>query len=695
MVLRFLHCETEIAMRMKFKINWWSIRTKIFIIFLCFIVFTTLLVGMNNYFHNQKEKLNKKLTRLIEFEKDVNKAVYYQNLVFLKDFANQAFYLKNTSYNETSYFNYYQEALRQLKKSKTKDSKKNNVLEGYFDQVKSELAKIDGYFKRIVHLQKIRGFRDAGMEGRMREFAHWIEANIKTDKEKSCLLQLRRHEKDYFLRGDTSYAEKLRLEAGVFASNFKNSDKKMLNNISAYTTTFDSIKRIDILTGVKTGNGYNNLLTLYTSQLNSSVSELYAAYQEHHKEMLSKIDSLRTFAFVVLIAIGLLISMVVAYSITMRLRNLSNFMNKYVESKFKIRSRFEPDNGKDEIAGLIKNFQVLEHEITVQFEKYKVKVGLRTEEILKQKSEIEKQNALIAEKNEELTKQKNVLDFQNHHILDSLKAAKELQKAFFPHESKLKKLIGDYHLKFEPLDIVSGDFYWAEETPNGLYIAIGDCTGHGAHGALMSINGISLLNQAIYDKELVHPHEVLNYLSSQIHHQFRHEDFLKHSFDIAIVRIADDELHFAGAQRNIFIIQNKNMVEISGDRRPLGWMAKNELYTFNGQTIPVNPNDTIIMYTDGLTDQFGGPDKFNPKKFRKMHFTELIRRSLVLNAKHLFELVSESFDTWKSDYDQTDDVSLLVFTLKKIEPGNKSIKEAKLHDRKTDLLSKSNLANYC
>ncbi|HLP13096.1 MAG TPA: SpoIIE family protein phosphatase [Flavobacteriales bacterium] len=638
---------------------------------------------MNNYFHSQKEKLNKKLTRLIEFEKAVNKAVYYQNLVFLKDFSNQEFYVKNSSVNEKTYYAYYQEALKHLKKSKTKDSKKNQVLETFFDQTKSELGKIDFYFKRIVYLQKLRGFRDEGMEGRMREYAHWIEHNIHTDTEKSSLLQLRRHEKDYFLRGDTNYAEKLRLEASVFASNFKTHDKKMLLTISAYATTFDSIKRIDVLTGVKTGSGLNNMLNIYTSQLNKTVAGLYDAYKEHHKEMLAKIDSLRIFAFVVLISVGLLISMVIAYSITIRLRKLSDFMNKYVESKFKIRSRFEPDNSQDEIAGLVKNFQVLENEITVQFEKYKVKVGLRTEEILKQKSEIEKQNAVIAEKNEELTKQKNVLDFQNHHILESLKAAKELQKAFFPHELKLKNLVGEYYLKFEPLDIVSGDFYWAEETPNGLYIAVGDCTGHGAHGALMSINGISLLNQAIFDKELVHPHEILNYLSSQIHHQFKHEDFLKHSFDIAIVRIAEGELYFAGAQRNIFIIQDQNMVEIAGDRRPLGWKTNNELYTFNGHTLPVKPNDTIIMYTDGLTDQFGGPDKFNPKKFRKTHFTELINRSAVLSAKTIFELVNESFDTWKSDYDQTDDVSLLVFTLKSVVRSSKQkrMQQIKLLDK--------------
>jgi serine phosphatase RsbU (regulator of sigma subunit) len=409
------------------------------------------------------------------------------------------------------------------------------------------------------------------------------------------------------------------------------------------------------------------MLSVYTSQLNASVNELYHAYKIHHEEALAKIDSLRTFAFVVLIAIGLLISMIIAWSITIRIRKLSDFMNKYVESGFRIRSRFVPDNSKDEIADLYKNFQVLEDEITVQFEKYKLKVGKRTEEILRQKSEIEKQNALIHEKNDELTKQKNVLDFQNHHILDSLKAGKELQKAFYPHPEKLTGLLGNFHLRFDPLDIVSGDFYWAEQTENGLYIAVADCTGHGAHGALMSINGINLLNQAIKDKELVHPCEILNYLSEKIHQQFKHEDFQKHSIDIAIVRIHTNQLYFAGAQRSILLISNGEMIELNGDRRPLGWFSKNELYAFTGQTISVNPSDTLVMYTDGITDQFGGPDRSQGgKKFMKSHFTALVKKAAGFAPGELFELLSESYDNWKKDGDQTDDVTLLVFNLEHV-----------------------------
>lgn len=645
-------------MRMKKILKWQSIRTKIFIILFSFIAFAGILIGINSHFYAEKDKLNKKLAKLSEFETTVNKAVYFQNLIFLKDFTTIEYYQKKNSFNEVSYKNNIIRAEKLLKKFDSKKIQKSQVVAMFYNQTKEELKKIDHYFNKIVYLQKTRGFRDAGMEGRMRKKAHFIESHLQNDNQKLSLLQMRRHEKDYFMRGDNSYAEKLRLESLVLRSKLNSANKELLQNLNEYYTTFDSIQVIDNLTGLKNGKGYANLLNIYTSQLNYSVNNLYKEYKDIHKDSLLKIEYLRVFATVILILIAIIISALISSSITVRVRKLSDFMNKYVANKFRIQSRFEPDLNNDEISALIKNFKILEDEITVEFEKYKVRVASRTEEIISQKTEIEKQNAIIAEKNEELIKQKNVLDFQNHHILDSLKAAKELQKTFFPSNEKLNKLLGNFHLRFEPLDIVSGDFYWVEQNENGLYIAVADCTGHGAHGALMSINGIHLLNHAIRDKKIKHTDEVLNYLSEKIHTQFyTGEDSLKHTLDIALIRIDNLQLEFAGAQRDVTIVKNEELVELSGDRRPLGWSVKNKLHQFTAQKINLSTKDIIVMYTDGITDQFGG---LNNKKFKKAPFLELLKKASVFEFNEFCEVVSETFDNWKDDTNQTDDITFLA-----------------------------------
>lgn len=591
----------------------------------------------------------------------VSKAVYYQNRVFLHDFVEQEFYKKTHTFNQVSYFNHFKHAKKLLKKIKTKEVDNNPVMQAAYNNVREELNKVDKYYGKIVYLQKMRGFRDAGIEGRMRTYAHRLEDELSDNKYKTMLLQLRRHEKDFFLRGDTMYAEQFRLQSSLLGSALLTKDTSLRHCLQEYVAAFDSICRIESITGLHNRGGHASMLAIYTSQLHGSVADLHDAFRHYHQDMIRKIDQLSVFATVVLFLVATLMSMLISSSITNRIRKLSVFMNKYVESRFRMRSRFEPDYNKDEITELVKNFEILEHEITVQFEKYKNKVETRTEEILKQKTEIEKQNQVIEEKNEELTRQKNVLDFQNQHILDSLKAAHELQKHFFPADEKMTRLLGKYCFRFEPLDIVSGDFYWVESNENGIYIALADCTGHGAHGALMSINGINMLNHALKEKKLVQPYEILNYMSEKVYQQFgTKEDFPRNTLDIALIRIFNGQLYFAGAQQDMVILKNNEVIKLHGDRRPLGWTVGNDLYRFAGQLLTVEAGDKIILFTDGLTDQFGG---LSNKKFKKSHFFGLIDQSVGFSTNDLFEVINDSFDNWSNGYAQTDDVSLLIIEL--------------------------------
>ncbi|RFZ92958.1 response regulator [Mucilaginibacter conchicola] len=59
-----------------------------------------------------------------------------------------------------------------------------------------------GFSLKSLYFKK--GFMDYGLEGRMRKYAHWLEnyGNIS----KPNILQLRRHEKDYMLRGQGTYS---------------------------------------------------------------------------------------------------------------------------------------------------------------------------------------------------------------------------------------------------------------------------------------------------------------------------------------------------------------------------------------------------------------------------------------------------------------------------------------------------------
>ncbi|MFL5729993.1 MAG: HAMP domain-containing protein, partial [Cytophagaceae bacterium] len=74
------------------------------------------------------------------------------------------------------------------------------------------------------------------------------------------------------------------------------------------------------------------------------------------------------------------------------------------------------------------------------------KVIERTEQVVKQKAEIEEKNRKL----EDLYK----------NVTDSIKYAKHIQESILPSEQSIAKLLPDFFIFYRPKDIVSGDFYW-------------------------------------------------------------------------------------------------------------------------------------------------------------------------------------------------------------------------------------------
>ena len=93
---------------------------------------------------------------------------------------------------------------------------------------------------------------------------------------------------------------------------------------------------------------------------------------------------------------------------------------------------------------------------------------------------------------------------------------------------------------------------------------------------------------------------------------------------------------------------------MKGDIYSIG--ASNSKHSFTEQTIPVQENDRLYLFSDGYTDQFGGP------KDKKLNRSRLRKALLATSAQpiedqkeHLESLLNE----WKGKQDQTDDITLI------------------------------------
>ncbi len=299
------------------------------------------------------------------------------------------------------------------------------------------------------------------------------------------------------------------------------------------------------------------------------------------------------------------------------------------------------------------------------------KVEERTSEIREQKEEIESQR-------DEIEAQRDLVFAQKKEITDSIGYAQRIQAAILPHKSYLDEVIPDYFVLFKPRDIVSGDFYWIKEMDSSVVIVAADCTGHGVPGAFMSMLGITLLNEQLGKGRLDRPDEILGQLRAKVKQMLVQEGSIREQKDgmdmaIAVIDKEKRQLQFAGAYNPLYLVRSKEKVskekvgtedsvegeqsilyELKGDKQPIGihWEEKK----FTNQVVNLEEGDSVYVFSDGYVDQYGGVHR---KKFKTQKFKDLLLSVQEESMKKQKLLLEETFENWKGDIEQIDDVCVI------------------------------------
>ncbi|MDF1573721.1 MAG: YfiR/HmsC family protein [Bacteroidales bacterium] len=256
-----------------------------------------------------------------------------------------------------------------------------------------------------------------------------------------------------------------------------------------------------------------------------------------------------------------------------------------------------------------------------------------------------------------LQAQRDQIAYQKKHITDSIEYAKMIQTAILPSMELFSHKL-DHFVLFKPRDIVSGDFYWAEEIDDKFLIVTADCTGHGVPGAFMSMLGISLLNEIIISKEICRPDLVLNHLRDKIIEALRQEtgSVVKDGMDMTVCLFDRKKLHlqFSGANNPLYLVSDNQLTQLRGDKMPVA--IHDIMDPFSLHELELKRGDTFYTFSDGFADQFGGPDR---KKFLAKNF-----KKLLLSVQHLPMIdqgnrLDEVFTDYRKDIEQIDDVVII------------------------------------
>ena len=325
------------------------------------------------------------------------------------------------------------------------------------------------------------------------------------------------------------------------------------------------------------------------------------------------------------------------------LKRTTEFANEVGAGNFD--AKYEPLSEDDELGRELLKMR----DDLAENEKYlELKVQERTDEVVRQKEEIENQKEKVTELYKDLT--------------DSINYAKRLQEAILPGDEAITNCFPESFVLYRPKAIVSGDFYWFKEQKNEVMFSVVDCTGHGVPGAFMSLVGYNAINQVVKTK--TNPSEILKEVSKLATETLQSRDTgemkVQDGMDMAFCTInpATLMLEYSGAFNPAYIVRGAELIELRPDKIAIGAYSE-DVTAFSDIHFKLQANDIIYLFSDGYADQFGGPDgkKFMRKKFKAL-LLEIRELPMLVQRKELYSRLVE----WQGRESQVDDIC--VFGIK-------------------------------
>lgn len=274
-------------------------------------------------------------------------------------------------------------------------------------------------------------------------------------------------------------------------------------------------------------------------------------------------------------------------------------------------------------------------------------------------------------KNQELQTAYDTITFQTKELLESFKSAKEIQSAILPTESGFKEHFPNSFILNMPKDNLGGDFFWYRTLSNGnIMFGVIDCTGHGVPGALMSVLVNYQLTQTLktldysdklgdiflqidkvlsdYESETMVPNKSANNEISD----------LNSGFDAALCLYDPNtkKIRFCGAKRPLFLFRNGELQEFKGSRSSVGLFSVAGKQ-FDEIEIQLKKNDQLFLFSDGYTDQIGGPRK---KRFMSNQLKETLQGVLPFENRDQHDTLVNVMREWRGNHEsQLDDILVL------------------------------------
>ncbi|HAE00392.1 MAG TPA: hypothetical protein DCG04_02765 [Rhodospirillaceae bacterium] len=262
--------------------------------------------------------------------------------------------------------------------------------------------------------------------------------------------------------------------------------------------------------------------------------------------------------------------------------------------------------------------------------------------------------------------QEQTLELQeaNKKLTDGIEYARLIQTGILPNRSFFETHLGDHFLLFRPVDIVGGDFYIGVRTDFGIYVGLGDCTGHGIPGAMMTMMAASVCRRAINDTGVGGPVAVMMAIDRIVRtnlHQANAQVGPDNGLELTLCLIEPEfkRIRIASAGLESFI-QSKGTIErIQGSKLGLGYGRQaTSAATLQETVLSAKEAERIFMSSDGILDQSGGEKGFG---FGRRRLVEALQNNTDKPIEDQGQALLQSLEAYRGNHPQRDDLTVLGF----------------------------------
>ncbi|HEX7847154.1 MAG TPA: sensor histidine kinase [Chitinophagaceae bacterium] len=307
-----------------------SFQTKILLSFIGLILVLTCLAIL----YSQIDNKNKGLDLIVDKVDDL-KTDYHTNTRHFQDFLlfgyhDEAFY-KTGSQPDIDAFTSYLGKNDEIIVIKKHTALSGNRFSVVLDSLLHEKQKLLQFVTEIKDIYYKKGFKDFGIEGQMRDWAHALEnSSLIPELE---VLRLRRSEKDFSLRGEQKYADAVLKLADSLIIRY-HTNKEAGEALIRYRDNFQSLVEYNNRIGILSADGLYKRTEKQLLQLDQQYDKLAAATAEGVSRSKKRNDIILYSGALFIASLTILFLWVISRLLSREVKRLNGIMLNYIHSGF-------------------------------------------------------------------------------------------------------------------------------------------------------------------------------------------------------------------------------------------------------------------------------------------------------------------------------------------------------------------------